>query len=330
MPDILIIGWDLENNNTLEVIKKLKKEKKTSDIPVIIISENRSNPEHIAQALNQGALYFIRKPFDKLEFQARIKSALRLTELYQKVKTAEKELSIQRNKLEDLYREQNDLMSIVAHDLKSPLNKVLGLIQLMPMVGGLNGEQASYVGMIQKVIEGGRKLIDDILIINPAESHSEPLSIEEINLDEFITELLYTHRQTAKEKNIILHFNQKSGALFQSDRECLQRILDNLLSNAIKFSYNDKNVFVEAKKLNNGIQITVRDEGQGISKEDQKKMFKKFQKLSARPTAGESSTGLGLSIIKALVGKLEGSIDFESEVDKGTVFYVKLPSLTSS
>jgi signal transduction histidine kinase len=71
--------------------------------------------------------------------------------------------------------------------------------------------------------------------------------------------------------------------------------------------------------------ISIKDEGQGISADDQKKMFRKFQKLSARPTGGESSTGLGLSIIKVLVEKLGGKITFESAVGKGTTFYVHLP-----
>jgi len=107
----------------------------------------------------------------------------------------------------------------------------------------------------------------------------------------------------------------------------LCRILDNLLTNAMKFSENGKTIHLNIWEENKKIYFSIKDEGPGISEEDQKKMFKKFQKLGAQPTAGESSTGLGLSIIKALVGKLSGQIEVKSQLGKGSEFIIILPSL---
>jgi signal transduction histidine kinase len=103
------------------------------------------------------------------------------------------------------------------------------------------------------------------------------------------------------------------------------QVLDNLISNAIKFSSCGKSVFVHVRGNEHSIYIEVQDEGQGISQEDQKKLFGKFARLSARPTAGESSTGLGLSIVKSMVEAMNGKIWCESEFGQGATFIVELP-----
>ncbi|HMZ52238.1 MAG TPA: sensor histidine kinase, partial [Candidatus Sumerlaeota bacterium] len=100
---------------------------------------------------------------------------------------------------------------------------------------------------------------------------------------------------------------------------------DNLVSNALKFSPKGRIVKVRLTARADGALFEITDQGPGMSAEDKEKMFKKFQRLSARPTAGESSTGLGLAIVHALVGRMRGRIEVESEVGVGTVFRVWLP-----
>ena len=100
--------------------------------------------------------------------------------------------------------------------------------------------------------------------------------------------------------------------------------MDNLISNAIKFTPSGRRIYLDLANGGDGAVFSIRDEGPGISKEDQKKMFRKFQRLSAKPTGGESSTGLGLSIVKSLVERLDGQIDVESQLGKGTTFRIKL------
>ena len=109
------------------------------------------------------------------------------------------------------------------------------------------------------------------------------------------------------------------------DKDKVERILINLLSNAIKFSPSNKNVTVIAVDLGNAIEISIEDEGPGINAEDQLKLYQKFQKLTAKPTGGESSTGLGLSIVKTMVEKMKGKIHYQSEDGKGAKFVVNLP-----
>lgn len=243
------------------------------------------------------------------------------------LQTQKEEIERKNVRLEDLDREKNSLMNIVAHDLKAPLNKVAGAAQLLPNLGDLNEDQEEFVNMIKKVAVEGKKFIEDLLDINAIEQQKpEAITWEKIKLEQLISTSIIGYKQQAENKKIVLHLDsQLNGTDIEADRSYLNRILDNLVSNAIKFSPQEKNIYITATENGKHVHISIKDEGPGISEADQKKMFKKFQKLSARPTSGESSTGLGLSIIKTLVERLHGEINVNSELGKGTEFVVTLP-----
>jgi signal transduction histidine kinase len=236
-------------------------------------------------------------------------------------------LSLQKLKLEELNSEKDGLVGIVAHDLKSPLNRTKALVKMLSLEGELNEMQKKYVEMIENEAENARKLIRDLLDTSALEHHGSKISISEFDLYELCNELLESYQQTAIDKQIKLNFISidSQSIKIKSDRDFLRRILDNLLSNAIKFSPKNKNVYLQTEVDTEFILIHVKDEGVGFTEEDMQKMFKKFQKLSAKPTGGESSTGLGLSIIKSLVEKLNGEIEVKSEWQKGAEFIIKLP-----
>ena len=121
---------------------------------------------------------------------------------------------------------------------------------------------------------------------------------------------------------------QAENINMNTDKSYLSRILDNLISNAIKFSPHGTSMKVEASLENGGIRFSVRDQGPGFSEADKKDLFKKFKKLSARPTGGESSNGLGLAIVKILVDRLGGKIQLNSAQGQGSEFIITIPSLT--
>lgn len=247
----------------------------------------------------------------------------------ERIKEQNTELSEKNNRLEEMNHEKDSLMNVVAHDLKSPLHKVSGFLQLIPMVGPLNDEQQEYVQTIHVITQSGNKLINDLLDVNAFEHQESRVNPRMIKIAETSEDLLLTYTEQAKAKDIKLSF--ESGLAEQSfctDADFLNRVLDNLISNAIKFSPKEKEVSLRINNAGNGqVLLEVADQGPGISDEDKTKMFKKFQKLSARPTGGEPSTGLGLSIVKALVEKLEGRIELESKLGEGSTFKVTLSDL---
>ncbi|MDW8289000.1 MAG: HAMP domain-containing sensor histidine kinase, partial [Flammeovirgaceae bacterium] len=234
-------------------------------------------------------------------------------------------------KLEELNREKDGLIGVVAHDLKAPLNRTQALVKMLGLEGTLNEIQKKYIEMIDIEIENARKLIRDLLDTSALEHHGSKISVTEFDIGLLCRELVEFYQTPAREKNIKIHFIQSysdennSPLVMKSDRDFIRRILDNLLSNAVKFSPPQKNVYLSLSLENQHVVIRVKDEGVGFTEEDKAKMFKKFQRLSAKPTGGESSTGLGLSIIKSLVEKLNGEITLESEWQKGAEFIVKIP-----
>lgn len=228
--------------------------------------------------------------------------------------------------LEEVNRDKDGLIGIVAHDLKSPLNKSLALVDVIQTAGPLNEAQRRAAELIGKTNGIGINLIRDLLQLNSLEQEKAENELKRLEASTLFEEIGAAFSAEAGRKGIELEFESPpEGVAFKSHRLSICRILENLISNALKFSHAGTAVKVSASKTGKGVQIAVRDQGPGISQEDQRKLFRKFQRLSAQPTGGESSTGLGLAITKILVDNLGGIIHVESEVGKGTAFVVELP-----
>jgi signal transduction histidine kinase/tetratricopeptide (TPR) repeat protein len=234
-------------------------------------------------------------------------------------------LELQNERLEETNHEKDGLMSIVAHDLRAPLNRTKGLASLL-RTRQFAAEDIEIVDKILRVSDDGIRLIKDILDVNAIQHDSNILKYNAVNLKAFLLdEIIKPLHESASKKSIQLITAIDDRIELLIDTLSLKRIFDNLISNAIKFSPPQTRVIVRATLSHDCVFVGVQDQGPGISAEDQRKMFRKFQRLSARPTGGEHSTGLGLSIVKSLVEKLKGEITVESDLDAGTEFIVKLP-----
>ncbi|MEQ8477965.1 tetratricopeptide repeat-containing sensor histidine kinase [Fulvivirga sp.] len=227
--------------------------------------------------------------------------------------------------LAQLNQEKDILMNIVAHDLKSPFNRIRGISELLKL-SGLNEEQSNYNNLLQEISVSGINLIRDLLDVNSFEDDSRKKDNTKVDACDLILEKAKYFYADAKSKNIeiVTEISDAHAYLF-TDQVYLSRILDNLVSNAIKFSNRDSKVVLGAVKSDGKIQIYIEDSGPGFRDEDKKNLYKKFTKLSAQPTAGESSNGLGLAIVKTLVDRLGGEILLESEARKGSKFTLYFP-----
>lgn len=236
------------------------------------------------------------------------------------------ELEKKNEELMELNNEKNYIIGIVAHDLKSPLNNLKGLLEVFKVkIGGLNDEQAKYHDLMMKSIDRMKGMIHRILDMSAIEQKELNINLKDMDLAELVRSVLADKVEVANNKklSIVTQFEPKPY-LAKVDGEYYFQVMENLVSNAIKFSPQNKNIYIVLKESNGHIVTEVKDEGPGIAPEDKSKLFKKFQKLSARPTGGESSTGLGLSIVKKYVEAMKGSIRCESEQGKGTSFIVEL------
>ena len=236
-------------------------------------------------------------------------------------------LTVANENLFFLNREKDRFVDIATHDLQLPLVAVSMLSETLlkkNMVSG-SAEERQIFDMIHDASLEMRSLLANYLSASLSETGHMDLFFTEIDINVLTSELIERYRPIAAKKDIQLYFRNNKNFLLHSDRECCTQILDNLLSNAVKYTPPGKNVTIAITGNQKEAKIFIADEGPGIRKEDRHLLFQRFQKLSSRPTGGEPSTGLGLSIVKYLVEQLKGSIDVESEWGQGSVFTVHLP-----
>ena len=167
-------------------------------------------------------------------------------------------------------------------------------------------------------------MIDRMLDMKAVEYQALILQPEVINLNELLAEVVANYKEKAQQKLIKIYLpTTETTYKALLDKNYTLQIIENLLSNALKFSPPKKNIFIELSNHQNKVKITIKDEGPGISTEDQQKLFGKFQRLSARPTGGETSVGLGLSIVKKFAEAMNGKIWCESTLGQGASFIVE-------
>lgn len=227
--------------------------------------------------------------------------------------------------LERANQEKLQLISLVSHDLKGPFNRIFALIQLVSMGDeNLTEEQRDYLGKIHQISADGLSMVRNLLDSHRFESRGIELVPAATDLMQVVALLVKNYTTIASKKKIEVSFRVGNPVLLMVDKLYLSRAIENLLSNAIKFSPDFASVTVSLV-VDHGIVLSVHDSGPGISAEDQLKLFQPFHRLSARPTGGESSTGLGLYIVKTIIDKMGGSVQCVSEPGKGTTFSLVLP-----
>lgn len=234
-------------------------------------------------------------------------------------------LSQSNRDLDLLNHEKDTLMNIVAHDLKAPLNRISGLAQILELEAKADPQQMELIRLIKDCAGNGSDLITGLLDVHALNEGREAPRPEAISFDAFIKEVAQPYHALAEAKGSrIQGINRIEGRVI-CDPSYLGRIIDNLLSNAIKFSPRSAVIDVETEWKSGCIYLSVRDQGPGFTKQDQAHLYEKFKRLSAQPTAGESSHGLGLAIVKTLVDRLGGTIELTTG-PTGTTFLVRIPA----
>ncbi|WP_188467138.1 tetratricopeptide repeat protein [Marivirga lumbricoides] len=251
---------------------------------------------------------------------------LKITAQNEEIKKQNDKLTIHNKTLDDLNNEKDSLLGIVVHDLKLPFSRIIGLTDLLKYTK-LSIEQEQYVQMIRTNSKHGSYLINDLLDVNAMEiDKSKPVPTN-INLKTLLENQGANFVVEIANKELGLKIKCDPDLIVSTDKAFLNRILENLISNAIKFSHLGSEIILSAGKDSNSFWISVKDFGLGFTEEDQKTIFGKFKRLSARPTGGESSNGLGLAIVKTLTDRLNGKISLNSEKDKFSEFTLTFPML---
>jgi signal transduction histidine kinase len=241
-----------------------------------------------------------------------------------KMQDAVEELAASNEQLVHLNNEKNEFLGIAAHDLKNPLAVIGTAAELIAMT-----KDPEKINKLSRNIAGAAtrmtRLITDLLNVNAIEQGKFTSNIEKCDIRGLVEQSVENNQTAASRKQITFRVGTSDGIWAKADRAATLQILDNLISNALKYSPPNTTVRVHTLPEKDAIVVTVRDEGPGISGEDQEKLFQKFTRLSARPTGGESSTGLGLAIVKRLAEAMAGSIHCQSTFGLGATFMLRLP-----
>jgi signal transduction histidine kinase/DNA-binding NarL/FixJ family response regulator len=224
---------------------------------------------------------------------------------------------------------KNDILSTVAHDLRNPLGVILGRAEMLNSMlepGPASENLVAQIDHISKAARDLSEMVSELLSDAMADAMDIQIRKEIANVAALAAEQCATNQPLAAKKNqkLVLSAPDKLSASCDADR--LREAIDNLISNAIKYSPQHSTIRVSVTQQAKGITISVADEGPGLSPEDVSRLFGRFQRLSAKPTGGESSTGLGLSIVKRIANLHGGTVDAQSSgPGTGTTFAIRLP-----
>ncbi|RZJ64706.1 MAG: GAF domain-containing sensor histidine kinase [Flavobacterium sp.] len=219
---------------------------------------------------------------------------------------------------------QMNFMDIALHEIKNPLASIKLANDILRQD---STKEDKMTDMIKSSVTSIQAKLSEFLKQSELEDKEMLLAIEPINLNDLFKRLIANFDLLANRKNqeLILECADSLPKLY-ADKVKILDVLHNLLSNAIKYSYKGSTIRIIAKETDGYITIEIQDEGQGLDKNDLEKLFTKFAKLSSKPTGKETSNGLGLSIVKAMVELHNGTIEaYSPGKDKGTSFIVTLP-----
>jgi PAS domain S-box-containing protein len=235
------------------------------------------------------------------------------------------EIEAKNQQLTLLNQEKNEFFSIVVHDLKNPLQSIQGAAELIE-TAFCDFSQAELIDFASLIGESSQRmfeLISNLLDVNRIESGKFSLNLQEVNLSPLVYRMVKDYNQRALAKQITLNFTVDAAHHAIVDKNTVIQVLENLISNAIKYSAYGTAVYIRLAQHEQHLHCEIEDQGPGISVADQEKLFGKFNRLTARPTAGEHSTGLGLFIVKKFVEAMHGRVWCQSELGQGSVFIVE-------
>jgi len=317
-PDLILLDLLMPEMDGFEVCRRIRENREWAEIPIIFLS-SADDKGLIVRALESGGVDYITKPFNHAELVTRVRTHLALQKA--------------RDELKQLAEDRDELLGILTHDLKNHLGG-------MDMSAQLLCERTEALAdpklrlMAENISHSSSQMLAFLkeFLANASADHGWKLQTEPINLSEAATRVVQQHQGAAKRKQLTLEVVlPANGTMVQADAAALYQVMDNLLSNAIKFSAAGKQIRLTVCPPGaRFVECQVQDEGPGFTETDKAGMFRRYGRLSARPTGGEPSTGLGLSIVKKLVLAMQGELACQSSSGCGATFAFRLPRATVS
>ncbi|MCL2211637.1 MAG: ATP-binding protein [Treponema sp.] len=318
LPDVILLDVLMPEMDGYNAIGELKKSDETKRIPVIFITGlNDTDSEKKGLAL--GASDYIQKPFNPDIVRLRVENQLKIVN-YTRTLAAKEEV-------EYLSRAKSEFLARMSHEMRTPMNAIKGMMQIIKM-RGVPDNIKDNLGKIDTASEQMMRLIDDALDISGMEYGIFKIVNSVFNFNAMIEAISQAVGYNASEKKQTLKFDIDPAipSSLEGDEKRLKQVITSLLANAVKFTPENGEIIFEARMLNDEndivtLQIDVSDNGIGISKEQQSKLFNIFEQIDGGNTRKYGGIGLGLALSKHIIGKMGGDIWIESELEKGSKFF---------
>lgn len=313
-PDLILMDLFMPGMDGCETCRQIHSHPEWSGIPVIFLSA-ADDKDLVVRAMESGGVDYVTKPFHHAELLVRVQTQLAL-------KSA-------RDQLAQLAEDKDELIGILTHDLKGHLAGIEMSARLLQECVRRTGQADARVERLAENIAcsgGGLLSFVKEFLANVAADHGLTIKLENLNLAAAAGAVVERYREIAARKQIVIDFQVSEGdATVLADSMALDKILENLVSNAVKFSPLGRRIHIRVRPQPGRVDWCIRDEGPGFRTDDHDPMFRRYRRLSARPTAGEPSTGLGLSIVRRLIEASKAELVLESAPGEGACWRVRLP-----
>lgn len=312
LPDIILLDIRMPYLDGYQVCGLLKSNERTRSIPVIFLSALDDLEDKI-KAFQMGGVDYITKPAQYEEVVARVESHLTLAR--------------QRKQIEALSKLKDDLMGIVSHDLKNPIQIIMGYAELLA-----DDSERMDAEMQQDAFKQIRdnsnymlSIVYDLLDLKKIED-GIPLELESVSLCQLLSEEYEAFRIIADQKSIRLSVSlPEDDVLITADRMRMKQTIHNLLSNALKYTKNGGDVLLSGLIEEDRVIVQIADTGVGISKQDLPNVFKKFYRVKGAQHMDMKGTGLGLAVVQSIIEQHGGTIWVNSMEGRGSTFGFSLP-----
>ncbi len=261
MPDIIITDWKMPGMSGIDLIKKIKSNNKTADIPVIMCTGIMTDSKNLETALQAGAVDYIRKPIDKIELIARTKANLHLADSY--------------NSIKKLNESKDRIFSIIAHDLKGPVgNMKVFLEHIIKKFTDYDLEKLlKYLASLGKQSAAAYYILENLFAWANAQRNNIDFKPEKNNINSVIERNIDLLKNTAAQKNILIHNETDESLIAVFDITLISIVIRNLIANAIKFTPESGKITVKAKQDEIQTLVSITDTGIGINPDRIEKLF---------------------------------------------------------
>lgn len=321
--DLLLVDVDMPDISGYEICEQLKAGEHTGDLPVILLSDSKDASTAL-KAFDAGAVDYIARPFKLREVLARVANHVTLVQQRHEIaRLREKD----RQTYNALDKMKNEFLGMVTHDLKNPLNIMLGYTGLLAELDVMEHDQALLEQAVVEMrysIDKMYNLVTSILDLVQIGTGTE-LAMEPVALQSVIEQAVRDYEIIALQKKIrVKQSFPEVSPVVKGDANRIMRVVDNLLSNALKYTPEDGHVEINLATRDGDAVMTVRDSGYGIPQDALSRLFDAFYRVDDTRHLANEGTGLGLAIVKTIVEQHNGVIDVESDLGAGSTFTVRL------